>query len=468
MKEPQLDSLDRLIDQAVILGASYASIMHHEIESSIITAENGVMKSYVNGKIAGLGIRVIVDGTLGIASSTNLDFPTLRTQVEYAVKMAQATKTQRKVINLSTEKVIKTTSKSQLISDPSSVSDQEKIEIAINANKSAMLDGVKSSITRLAWLHERRIFKSSEGSDVTSDMTMTGLSQSSIASFEGEMESFSDSKSRCAGFEYISRIDWCEFSKEVSETALRVVRARTPKAGYYHVVADPDLVGLILHEAFGHATEADLVTVKESVLDNCLGKSVASPLVTILDEGVHEGGYFFPYDDEGSAKTKQIIVDKGILMGFLHSRETAHEMNTGSTGNARTQSFSDKPIVRQTNFFMEAGEQEVEELIEEIEDGLYLCGRGARGGEVDVGLGTFTFRAGPSYMIRKGEVSDMVRGVSISGMILDTLKHLDAVGKELKVKTSIFGGCGKDGQMVRVGHGGPYVRIRGVMVGGGI
>jgi TldD protein len=116
---------------------------------------------------------------------------------------------------------------------------------------------------------------------------------------------------------------------------------------------------------------------------------------------------------------------------------------------------------------MEQGDQSREELLEDIKDGLYICGAGARGGQVNVAMGTFTFRVGPSYTIKSGEIGELVRGVSISGTILETLRSVVAVGEDFAISTSLFGGCGKDGQRVRVGHGGPHVRIKSMMVGGG-
>ena len=462
-----MDLEERLIDQTLKLGASYVGIMYHEVDSSTITAENGALKSYVTGKMSGLGVRVIVDDALGIASSTTLNLKTLNQRVRYAVKMAKVAKDRIEHTTLSSVEPMKASWRSKVVKSPDSMSDKEKLTLTIDANKAAMLDGVKNSITRLAWLKERRVFKSSEGADVTSELTMTGLAQTSVSSLQGNMEYVSDSKSQCAGFEFLSEIDWCQFSREVSETSLKAVKARVPKAGVYRVIADPDLIGLILHEALGHAAEADLVTTKESVLDGRLSEKVASPLVTIIDEGMVEDGYLLPYDDEGVAKGRQVVVEEGVLKGFLHSRDTAYKLGVRSTGNARAQSFGNRPIVRQTNFFMEAGNQSFEELVEDVDDGLYICGRGTRGGEVDVGLGAFTFRAGPSFVIRKGEVGEMVRGVSISGMILETLKNVDAVGRDVEVRTTIFGGCGKEGQVARVGHGGPHVRIGRVVVGGG-
>ena len=136
------------------------------------------------------------------------------------------------------------------------------------------------------------------------------------------------------------------------------------------------------------------------------------------------------------------------------------------TGNARAQDFDNLPIVRQTNYYLQPGDAEFEEMLEGIDFGVYVRGRGTGGGEVEPGVGTFTFGVGPSKVIRKGELAETVKGVVVSGSILDTLKTVDAAGKDLKIFTSAFGGCGKDDQRAFVGFGGPHVRVRKMTVGG--
>lgn len=180
-----------------------------------------------------------------------------------------------------------------------------------------------------------------------------------------------------------------------------------------------------------------------------------------------EGGYPVPYDDEGVQKGKTIVVDKGVLKGYLTSRDTSQELNLKPTGNARAQDISFDTLVRQTNYYAEPGEWKVEELFEGVSHGIYLRGRGAMGGQVNPSVGTFTFSIGPSYIIRNGEPVELVRGVVVSGNILETLKEVDAVANDLKITTSVFGGCGKGGQTVRVGDGGPHIRTRKIVVGGG-
>jgi TldD protein len=141
-------------------------------------------------------------------------------------------------------------------------------------------------------------------------------------------------------------------------------------------------------------------------------------------------------------------------------------MGMDVTGNARAMDFENTPIVRQTNYYMKPQDHSLEELAEGIEKGYYILGRGAGGGQVDVVGGTFTFAVGPSYVIERGEIREMVKGTTVSGFVLESLQTIDAVGKDLKISTNVFGGCGKGAQNVKVGDGGPHVRIRKITVGG--
>ncbi len=466
--EVMMDLLESLIEEALKLGASYADIRFQEVESSAITVENSLLKNYGKSSLSGVGVRVLVDNALGVASSTRLEPKHLREQVGNVVKAARTIAKRADPIRLVDATPLRKSVRSPGSKTSDVLSDEEKISLVMDANKAATLKGITNRTTRLGWFEERRVFRSSEGAEVSLETMMTGLAHSSVAATSsGQMESVSDNRSRCAGFEFILEGDWGRFTEEVSRLSLQAVEARAPKPRVYEVVADSDLIGLILHEAFGHASEGDLVATKESVLVGRRGDRIASPQVTLVDEGVVEGGYYLPFDDEGVEKGRQVIVEDGVLKCFLHSRETAFKLGVPSSGNARAQGFGSKPLVRQTNLFMERGDQSREELMEDIEDGLYLCGTGARGGQVNVALGTFTFRVGPSYTITKGEIGKMVRGVSISGTILETLQSVVAVGEDFAIRTSLFGGCGKGGQQVRTGFGGPYVRIKSMMVGGG-
>jgi TldD protein len=457
--------LEKILDKAVKRGASYADVRFQSYDSELVSVENKVLEGYSSRKLSGFGIRVFLNGAVGFASSSDLSPTNVEKTLDNAVKAAKAIKNGES--SLVDVKISKANVKSNVKIDPFDVSSEEKVSIALDTNKAAWInDKIKSASTRLGITRDYRWFGSSEGSRTTVQTTMVGLMHTSVAQAVGVMEWVPHSESMCAGFEFIKSKDWNSFSHSVSELALEAVSSKSPPPGTYPVVVDPEIVGVLLHEAFGHASEGDLVSSGESVLNNRTGSRLASEDVTIVDEGVVERGYYCPFDDEGVRKEKTVIVEKGVLKGFIYDRKSASKLGGKATGNGRAQDFENLPIVRQTNYVMQPSTCQFEELIEDIDSGVYVRGRGSTGGEVEVGMGTFTFGVGPSKIIRKGELAETVRGVVISGSILDTLKTVDAVGKDLVVKTGVFGGCGKSGQRAPVGFGGPHIRVRKMTVGG--
>ncbi|MGA2972793.1 MAG: TldD/PmbA family protein [Candidatus Bathyarchaeia archaeon] len=455
------------VDRARDLGAQYADARFQDLRQTLIVAENGSLRSYESDRSTGIGVRVLAGGSWGLASSTILEKGHLRKMASEAVRMAKVTKKFSTTIQLAQVKPLEATVEIPVRTNPDDVPPDVKVKRLLEANKAALTGAnVKNSSSRLGFLHDVRVFVSSEGAEVRTDVTTSGFSQLSVAAANGSMERVPEQRSLCAGYEFIEGSDWNTFAAEVSQLASKVVVAPMPPPGTYPAIVDPELIGLFLHEALGHASEGDLVATKESVLEGRLGSSIASEIVTVYDDGGITGGYMVPFDDEGVPKSKTTVVEKGTLQGFLLSRDTATELGLEPTGNARAQNFENKPIVRMTNVYMQPGDLSFEELVKGIDYGFYLRGRGSLGGQVDVGGGTFTFRAGPSYLIEKGELKHMVRAVNFAGNVLETLKTIDAVGKDFAVSTSVFGGCGKDGQLAKVGDGGPHVRLGKVIIGG--
>lgn len=461
------DVFYKIVDIGLGRGCKFVDLRFQEHKYQYIMVENGVLKDLTTRVSSGVGLRVLYNDCWGFASTDIVSLPELENALSTAISIAKASadKSRRGELKEYEYKKAKIASTCKL--DPFKTGEDEKVEIAVDANKASLeLKEVKNAITRVGIEQDYRMYMNSEGGEVEVKTFMVGLSHISVAKIGENMERVGDSESKVSGYEFIKSRDWREFTVEISKLAVEAATSTTPSAGTYPVVVDPEVIGLLLHEAFGHASEGDLVETGNSVLKDKIGLKVASELVTIIDEGVVEGGYYYPFDDEGVEKNKTVIVKDGTLKSYLNSRQTAKKLNTTPTGNSRAQDYKNIPIVRQTNYYMEPRDYKFEELIEDIRYGYYIRGRGATGGEVNPGLGTFTFSVGPSKVIRNGELAETVRGVTISGMILETLKEVDGVGNDLKVKTSVFGGCGKNGQMVRVGDGGPHVRIRKMVVGG--
>jgi len=260
--------------------------------------------------------------------------------------------------------------------------------------------------------------------------------------------------------------DLASLDQQVTDAAQRAVTALTlptVKGNTYTVVIDPILSGLFVHEAFGHLSEADMLYENPDLLEvMSMGKRFGSEQLQIFDGAApagHRGSYF--YDDEGvAASTTQLIKD-GVLVGRLHSRETAGKLGETATGNARCLNYHYPPIVRMTNTWIERGQTPIKELFTDISEGVYA--RNWLGGMTNGEM--FTFSAGEAWMIRNGQLAEPVRDVTLSGNVFKTLANIEAIGDDFHWDES--GGCGKGGQSgLAVGCGGPSLRIKEVVIGG--
>ena len=459
--------LEHALELAERLGADYADVRVQRTRTEVVRVENKALRAYEVSDVRGLGVRVLLSGVWGFSSTTSLTREAISEAVERAVKIARASAGRGRRVELAEVKAVERSFKAPCQIEPADIAPEEKVALLMDVNDEALsIEGVKSARATLAVRADELAFASTEGTRLALERTMVGVGYASTGHHQGVLEEVHDSRSATAGWEFIKSVDWPSEARSVSELAAETARARGPPAGPYPVVVDGRLIGLLLHEAFGHATEGDLVASGDSVLAGKLGTMVASELVSVVDEGVRPEGLYMPFDDEGVLKGRTVLVERGELKHFLTSREVAAKLGLQPTGNGRAQDFAHFPIVRQTNYYMEPGDHTLEELVEGIDFGFLVRGRGAGGGQVETGMGTFTFRAGPSHVIRKGEICELVRGVAISGDILETLRLVEAVGKDLELRTSVFGGCGKYAQTVPVGLGGPPVRVSRMVVGG--
>ncbi|HDD63731.1 MAG TPA: TldD/PmbA family protein [Thermoprotei archaeon] len=271
-----------------------------------------------------------------------------------------------------------------------------------------------------------------------------------------------DGESFVSGYEAYRKFDLEGWAKRISEKAVKMLKAEPAPSGRFTVIADPDLTGVFTHEAVGHACEGDGIVAKESILTNMLGERIGSELVTIYDDSTYPNGWgSLKYDDEGVPTEKRLLIDEGILVGYINDRYTAFKLGMKPNGGARAQDYMHPPIVRMSNTYMAPGDWSFEEMVSEIKYGVYLLG--SRGGQVDTAKGTFQFNAKEAYLIENGEITKPLLDVSLSGLTLETLKNIDAVGKDFKLRS---GTCGKGGQGVPAGTGGPHVRIVNAVVGG--
>ncbi len=324
-------------------------------------------------------------------------------------------------------------------------------------NKTKKYPEIISSTLILSFATVRKHYYNSEGSKIFQELKYVSLYASCFSKKNDKLQVAFERKGGIGGFELVKHFD----IDLVCERAIRLLDAKKPKAGKYKVILDPKLAGVFIHEALGHAVEADHVLRGESILKDKLGLKIGSELLNVYDDATLRNAYgFYFYDDEGVKAKRKILVKNGILKSFLTSRETSKRLNLNLTGNARAQNFSYLPIVRMSNTFIERGDHSFEEMLEDIDFGYYLIG--SKGGEVDTTRGVFQFSAEEGYVIERGEIKYPIRDISMSGEIVNVLKTIDAVGKDLDFH---IGHCGKESQLVPVSDGSPHIRCI-VTVGG--
>lgn len=306
----------------------------------------------------------------------------------------------------------------------------------------------------------RITFASSQGCYITEERPMVNVSFSAVAREGHNVQRAFEAVSRVAGFDAVQGHH--ELAREVAERAVNLLSAPPIPGGTYTIVCNPRMAGVFAHEAFGHLSEADFVYENPQAQEMMvLGRRFGQDILTIADDGSIAGlRGSHKYDDEGTPTGRSDLIKDGILVGRLHSRETAGKMNEQPTGNARATSYRHAPIVRMTNTFIEDGDTPFDEMIGGIDRGVYACD--AFGGQT--ALENFSFSAAYGYRIRDGEIAELVRDVVLSGNLFVTLKHIDVIGNDFQ--WAEWGRCGKGQGGLPVAMGAPHIRIQDVLVGG--
>jgi len=257
---------------------------------------------------------------------------------------------------------------------------------------------------------------------------------------------------------------WRRFAGEAARQAVLKLRAVDAPAGTMTVVLGPGWPGILLHEAIGHGLEGDFNRKGTSAFSGRLGQRVASELVTVVDDGtIPNRRGSLNVDDEGTPTGRTVLIEKGILTGYMQDRLNARLMGMKPTGNGRRESYAHAPMPRMTNTFMLAGPDDPADILRSVKNGLYAVTFG--GGQVDITNGKYVFSASEAYLIEDGRVTAPVKGATLIGNGPDALTHVSRVGRDLQLDEGV-GTCGKDGQSVPVGVGLPTIRVDGMTVGG--
>lgn len=435
----------------------YADIRVKNSVSNVVVLKDGKIDNVDTGINYAIGIRVLQNGAWGSAYTSEID--KVEQVAENATTLANQLKSDVKLTPSNPEEdTVKSKAKIKIEDIPL----EDKIQTMKELHKISLIDQIQSTNISLSESQSSDLIISSEGTNILSENNRTVLSMNAVASNGEVMQIGHKSLGGVQGFEIINNSDLESFATSISQKAISLLDAKTPPSGDFPVILDPELAGVFIHEALGHASEADIILQNDSILKGKLGQKIGSDLVTVIDDASIETGFgYYPYDVEGTKSEKTTLVENGVFKSVLSSRETASKVGDGeSSGNARS-SVSNKPLVRMSNTYIKPGDSSFEELIEDLPAGIYL--KGSRGGQVDTGKGIFQFNAVEAYTIENGELGTHLRDVSLSGTTLDILNNITGVGSDFNLSV---GFCGKDGQTVPVGDGGPHIRVSKATVGG--
>lgn len=456
------NQLEKVLSHTLSKSIDFADLylQNTQVESWVL--EDGIIKEGSFSIDKGVGIRAISNEKTGFAYSDEIYLPSLE-------KAANAAKSIAKVAGAAEIKPYHQTTGLQLYKADNpllSLNETEKVSILKKIDEYARKKDprVKQVIASLAASYETIMILNSEGKLAADVRPLVRINVSIIAEQNGRREQGSAGGGGRFDLHYFDEQKIIEFTDSAIEQALINLTAIDAPAGLMPVVLGPGWPGVLLHEAIGHGLEGDFNRKGLSAFSGRIGERVASPVCTVVDDGTlanRRGS--LSIDDEGTPTECTVLIEKGILKGYMQDSLNAKLMKTKSTGNGRRESYAHVPMPRMTNTYMLAGSYQPNEIIKTVKKGLYAVN--FAGGQVDITSGKFVFSASEAYLIENGKVTRPVKGATLVGSGPDVLTKVSMVGNDLQLDTGI-GVCGKEGQSVPVGVGQPSLKIDELTVGG--
>ena len=445
-----------------VSGADDGELFLERRRSEVLVLDDGRIRTASYDTSEGFGLRAVAGETTGYAHSTEISEKSLRRAAETA-RLAVAD-------GGGTLADAPQPTNRRLYTDNDPLEEAEfpvKIETLREIDAFARdLDRrvVQVTATIAASLQEVEILRP-EGTHLRDIRPMVRVNVSVIVEENGRRESGSHGAGgRLPLSGFIAPEHWQETTREALRIALVNLRAEPAPAGVMDVVLGAGWPGILLHEAVGHGLEGDFNRKKSSAFAGLLGQRVAAPGVTVLDDGtIPDRRGSITFDDEGTPSGRNVLIEDGILVGYMQDRQNARLMGVAPTGNGRRESFAHAPMPRMTNTCMLGGQARPEDVIAEVKDGIYAVGFG--GGQVDITNGKFVFSCTEAYRVENGRIGAPIKGATLIGDGPSALKKVRAIGNDMKLDPGI-GNCGKAGQWVPVGVGQPTLLIGGLTVGG--
>jgi len=464
-----LDLLHKSVDQGEKLGVDFIEARFDDLQLTTIALVNDIVKQSSAFQRKGIGVMAYFNGTPGYSYTPELNSESVKNATKRAIKLAKSTD-ERNVMKLDFESIPAV--KDKIVLDvkkhPKDYEFSEKLDMLKRGVSSIKEVLDPTSTTGLyGEMFGEKFLVNSEGTEIYWAPVMVDIRMGSVFMSEGKQATSFAGFGASKGLEFFEEKETTpeQTGTNAGKYCKEQIDAVSAPVGKQTTLVSPQMGGVVVHESFGHLSEADFVVTGQSPVADRVGEALGSEHVTIIDEGVSPyGGLYFPYDDQGVKTGRTVLVEKGILKGYLHNRGTAQKMNAELTGNSRAINFMYDPIVRMKNTYFEKGDLSFEEALEQVGNGVYAVDMS--GGQVGLD-GNFMFNCSRGYLIENGQITKPLKNHALSGNILELLKHVKGATKDITIRTGYFGGCGKGGQGgLAVGFGGPNVIMDQVLVGG--
>lgn len=455
--------IEQVLARALSTGGDFAEVFVENTTENNLKLVDGSVNSAISNRIYGVGIRIF-KGLKSVYSCTN-DFclSSLLAAADAAAAAIDNIKNyDTKTIHLCEKSIVNA---HNIIYVPSSIGLESKIEILKTAYK-AMKDYSKEivqGLTAMSDSDQNVIIANSEGLFVKDRRIRTRLMVRAVASNGKENQTGVQSPGKMAGYEFFkTQIDPEYFAKKAAVQAVTMLHADYIKAGKMPVAIENGFGGVIFHEACGHSLESESVAKGLSEFAGKIGKKVANEKVTAIDDGTIENGWgSINVDDEGTKSQKNILIENGILKGYMIDKMGSRRMDMPETGSGRRQGYMMAPVSRMTNTYIAPGQDNDEDIIKSIDNGLYAKSMG--GGQVNPTTGEFNFSVQEGYLIKNGQIDKPVRGASLIGKGSEVLMNIDMVGSNLLLAQGV---CGAASGAVPTNVGQPLIRVNQITVGG--
>ncbi|HWZ30808.1 MAG TPA: metalloprotease TldD [Bryobacteraceae bacterium] len=457
-------NLQQYLNESLSAGGEYADLYFEYLSTSAISIDEGIVKSATEGVTLGVGVRVIAGERTGYAYSDDLSPEKIKKTARTAACIARGPAS---VVKTGFEEAQRH-NLYPMLRAPHEMGLIERVDLVKRADKAARAYDPRVFQVQATYADSVRqvLVATSEGRLSVDRQPMARLSVTVLAKDgNGVTQSGHSGGGGRVTLEFFLNEKTPEhFAREAARQAIVQLGAVEAPAGEMTVVLGPGWPGILLHEAVGHGLEADFNRKGVSAFTGRVGQQVASPLCTVIDDGtIGSRRGSLNVDDEGNATQQNVLIENGVLRGYLQDKLSSRLMRTKSTGSGRRESYQHIPMPRMTNTYMLAGQSDPEEIVRSVEKGLYCTTFG--GGQVDITSGNFVFAASESYLIENGKLTRPVRGATLVGNGPEALKYVSMVGNDLELDEGI-GVCGKEGQSVPVGVGIPTLKIDRMTVGG--